>query len=242
MNAKDTERWLADLSIRCPEAGKWCRANPKTVGVWTQELFGDLLLQDCCEANRLMMAEGMQVKPWEMDGFGALIRRRVKAIEAERWRVEDERARPKPKPLSKRGSMGVALTQLLDKTLSAAERRKLLDREFPDDDGPRYRCRDCWDTGLITILDPAAVIETRATGTPPRAIYTSVVACNCAAGDKYALTRDGEQAKAPRLNLAHHYPCTNGTRERLETQLAEAINVCVPPNYHREFDAWNRGE
>lgn len=242
MNSIELVEFKSAAARRLPNVGAWLMQNGETVGIWAEELWHDISLSDCLDVLRRLMSDAFDGAPWEMDRFGSMVRQRAKAIEYERETRNAERKNQKQ--VSTRGSMSKALSEII-KLSTRRQKAAALNKEFPDDDGPRYFCALCRDTGLLNVYLPETVLaayHAKGNGSPFK-VYVGVAGCACAAGNKFTYAQNPQQpARCFQYNAQRHIISNEITRSGRLEELTMAVDTWTPPNYHGEFDRYNRGE
>lgn len=232
MNGVEFSRWTDDLSRRMPAVGQWLAANSATLLVWAEELFHDLDLSDCLDVNRELTAEGAEFKPWELDTLGAKVRSRVRNNLHQRETARRDRLlKREAGPVSRRGSMAETLAKML-RSSDRRERRAILDGELPSgpaDEGPRYGCLECHDSGLVRCYDPDTVIAAyrhRLGQISEFRVRLVLAACfRCGGGDRYANGKHPIARKHDRL-----WHCNEYLREAQLAELSRIAEAYVPPS------------
>lgn len=73
MTRDEFNQWLDDFQARFPDSANWMRGKERTLGLWFDEVFSTLTLDDCLEANRQLMTSDDPIRAYERETIAARV-------------------------------------------------------------------------------------------------------------------------------------------------------------------------
>lgn len=266
MNSLEYKSWARFHHALFPDFGTWWASLTKdvqdTLRVEWQTILERIPLEDAKAASRRMLSGDVELCPaWERSMLATRIARAARDVALERApkRAHGEPLLADNGPAFAAGRMFRAILDRVDAGQDPREAASEILSTIPaSNDGPRYKCRRCLDSGYVTVWSSISVVAALQGKLDEwRHRKTMVVACSCSAADAFCLSDERTAPKhwhgwrqSARYAPESYCRCPHGDVHN-PARIAELVEWVgdyakkrrEAPEHQREvtFDAWNQG-
>ena len=246
MDHAESKQWIADLARRMPDLAKHVRGMPdETKRLWHDEIFSKHELRDALAMNRKLFETGEGGSRWERDKIASVFIRHLSEISYAREQRERTQRR-ETRGAQQRVKSDPVMAAMTDYVAAKCVAFKRDHDAYPTDEmfrqwseeaserfdkaadderaGPRYRCRDCSDTGYASQDDGSVGCCLCDTGKQRFKSW-------CDAGKRIAFAAGAKEATDNQFNHALNGDDDDDTRRDAESRSG-----------HRDGDANDRAK